>query len=101
MSSVSSTSSSSLASSLAISGLASGMDWQTVVSELAAAERSAETPWATQQTTLNNQNTAFTSIKDYLTTLQTDVKTLQNSSLWQSAASTSSDTSVATASVAS
>ena len=77
------------------------MDWQTVVGELAAAERSAETPWATQQTTLSNQNTAFTSIKDYLTTLQTDVKTLQNSSLWQSAVSTSSNTSVATASVAS
>lgn len=67
MSSVSSTT--SLASSLSISGLASGMDWKSVVSQLAAAERSAETPWQTQQTSLTSQNSAYASIKTDLTTL--------------------------------
>jgi len=79
--------------SLAVTGLASGMDWSTVVSELADAERAPETQWKTQQTTLNNQNSAFTTIQGDLTTLQTDVETLQNSSLYTSRTAQSSDSS--------
>ena len=86
--------------SLAVTGLASGMDWSTVVSELADAERAPETQWKTQQTTLNNQNSAFTTIQGDLTTLQTDVETLQNSSLYTSRTAQSSDSS-ATATAAS
>jgi flagellar hook-associated protein 2 len=86
--------------SLAVTGLASGMDWSTVVSELADAERAPETQWKTEQTTLNNQNSAFTTIQGDLTTLQTDVETLQNSSLYTSRTAQSSDSS-ATATAAS
>ena len=120
MSSVSSTSSSSLgsflnsnalttfgstsastSSSLAISGLASGMDWQSVVLQLAAAERIAETPLNNQVTALTSQNTAYSSLNDDLTTLQTDVKALQDPTFYQSAAAQSSDSSIATASAGS
>ncbi len=85
-------------SSLAISGLASGMNWQNVVLQLAAAERIAETPWNTQQTALAAKNTAFTSVQDYLATLQADVKALQDPVFYQSAAAQTSDATIATAS---
>jgi flagellar hook-associated protein 2 len=94
------TSTASTSPSLAVTGLASGMDWSTVVSELADAERAPETEWKTQQTKLNNQNSAFTTIQGDLTTLQTDVETLQNSSLYTSRTAQSSDSS-ATATAAS
>jgi flagellar hook-associated protein 2 len=87
--------------SLAVTGLASGMDWSTVVSELADAERAPETQWKTQQTTLNNQNSAFTTVQGDLTTLQTDVQTLQSSSLYTSRTAQTSNSAVAIASAAS
>jgi flagellar hook-associated protein 2 len=90
----------SLASSLAISGLASGMDWQTTVEELAQAERAPETQWQQQQTTLNTQNSAFTTIASDLSTLQTDLQTLQDPTLYESTAAQSSDSSILTASTA-
>ena len=98
LTSIGSSSASSGNSSLAISGLASGMNWQNVVLQLAAAERNAETPWTTQQTALTAQNTVYTSINDYLTTLQADVKALQDPTFYQSAAAQTSDATIATAS---
>jgi len=88
----------SLASSLAVSGLASGMNWQTTVQELATAERGPETQWKTQQTTLNAQNSAFNTIAGALATVQTDLETLQSPSLYQSTTAQSSNSAVATAS---
>jgi flagellar hook-associated protein 2 len=87
----------SLASTLAVSGLASGIDWQTIVTELAQAERAPETQWQTQQTALTTQNSAFTTIKNDLTTLQTDLTTLQDPTLYQSTAAQLSNSSVASA----
>ncbi|HUA39661.1 MAG TPA: flagellar filament capping protein FliD [Candidatus Sulfopaludibacter sp.] len=89
------------ASSLAVSGLASGMDWQTTVQALANAERAPETQWKNQQTTLNAQNSALTTIENDLATLQTDLQTLQDSTLYESTTAQSSDSTVATASAAS
>ena len=83
---------------LAISGLASGMNWQTTVSELANAERAPETQWQQSQTTINQQNAAFTQIKTLLTTLQTDVQNLQNTSLYSSRAAATSNSALGTAS---
>jgi flagellar hook-associated protein 2 len=97
MATVSSTSSASSASSLAITGLASGMDWSTVVSELATAERAPETQWKQTQTNLNSQNSIFGTIKTDLTTLQTDIKNLQDSSLYDSRAVQTSNSAIATA----
>jgi flagellar hook-associated protein 2 len=88
-------------SSLAVSGLASGFDWQTVVAQLANAERSAETPWQIQQSVLNTQHTVYGSINDALTTLQADVKALQDPTLYQSALAQTSDATIATASAVS
>lgn len=96
-----STTSTSLASSLAVSGLASGMDWQTTVQELATAERAPETQWKATQTTINNQNSAFTSIQGDLALLQTDMQSLQDPSLYESSAATTSNSSIATATAAS
>jgi flagellar hook-associated protein 2 len=87
--------------SLAVTGLASGMDWSTVVAELGDAERAPETQWKSEQTTLNNQNSAFTTIAGDLATLKTDVETLQSSSLYTSRTAQTSNSAVATASAAS
>ena len=91
----------SLASTLAVSGLASGMDWQTTVQELATAERAPETQWKTEQTALTAQSSAFTTIAGALATLQTDLQTLQDPTLYQSASAQSSASGIATASAAS
>ncbi|HXT13376.1 MAG TPA: flagellar filament capping protein FliD [Candidatus Angelobacter sp.] len=118
MSSVSSTSSSSLGSflsstgltsvggastitgnsSLALSGLASGFDWQSVVTELANAERNSETPWKTQQTTINSQISSYNTINSAFTTLQTDIQTLQDPTFYQSTLANTSDSTLASAS---
>jgi flagellar hook-associated protein 2 len=86
-----------LASSLAVSGLASGMNWQATVQALAQAERAPETQWQQQQSTLNTQNSAFTTIKNYLSSLQTDIQTLQDPNFYGGAAAQSSDSTIATA----
>lgn len=84
--------------SLAISGLASGFDWQSVVTQLATAERAAETPWQTQQTAIAAQLASYSSLNDSLTALQADIKVLQDPSFYKSALPQTSDATVATAS---
>ncbi len=85
---------------LAVAGVASGVNWQTIVQELAQAEAAPETEWENQQNTLNTQNSAFTTISNDLNTLQTDIQNLQNSSLYQSASVQSSNSSIATGTAA-
>jgi flagellar hook-associated protein 2 len=94
---------------LAISGLASGMDWQTTVTELANAERSPETQWQATQSTINQKNNAFGTIKSYLNNLQADVKKLSAPAIFTNRSATISnstnstganDSSVATATAA-
>ena len=97
LASIGSLSSSTSSSSLNVTGLASGVDWSTVVSELADAARAPETRWKSQQTTLNNQNSAFTTIQGHLTTLQTDIQTLQSASLYTTRTAQTSDSSVSAA----
>ena len=86
---------------LSISGLASGFDWKTVVTQLAQAERAPESVWARNQSKINTKNSAYTIIKSYLTQLQTTAKALKDSSLYENRSATSATTSVATASVVS
>jgi len=80
---------------LSVAGLASGTNWTTTVSELANAERAPETQWEATQTKLYTQNQAYTSISGDLANLQTDVETLQSTSLFSGTTATSSNTSVA------
>src|ERR1700744_3091057 len=96
-----STSTASSSHSLAVTGLASGMDWSTVVSELAQAERAPEAGWEQQQSNINAQNSVYTTLKPQLTTLQTDIQALQASSLYTSATAQSSNSAIATATAAS
>jgi flagellar hook-associated protein 2 len=86
------------ASSLIAPGLASGMDWESIIEDLATAERAPETQWEDQRTTLSSQMSALSTIKTDLATLQTDVQALQDSTLYQGTTAQSSDSSVATAS---
>ncbi len=95
LTSVGSSTTSSGNPALAISGLASGFDWQSVVTQLANAERAAETPWQTQQTAINAQIASYSTLNDALTTLQADVKVLQDPTFYTSALAQSSDTTVA------
>ena len=90
---------SSLASSLAVTGLASGMNWGTVVQELAQAERAPETQWRNQQNTLATQNAAYATITTDLTTLQLDAQTLLDPSFYSGVTASSSSPSVASATV--
>jgi len=92
---------SSTAASLAISGLASGLNWSTIVQELGQAERAPETQWQAQQTTIASQNAAYGTITSDLTTLQLDAQTLLDPSFFNSVVASSSNSSAATASVSS
>src|SRR5581483_9871321 len=85
---------------LSLSGLASGLDWKTVVQELGSAERAPETQWQNHQATINQQNSAFGQIQALLNTLQSDVQALKDTSLYASRSAQSSNTSAATATAA-
>jgi flagellar hook-associated protein 2 len=76
------------------------MNWQAIVQELGAAEAAPETQWEQQQSNINAQNTAYQTISTDMTTLQTDIQALQNSSLYQNAAVQSSNSSIATGTAA-
>jgi flagellar hook-associated protein 2 len=85
---------------LAIAGVASGMNWQTIVQELGQAEAAPETQWEQQQSNINAQNSAFSTISSDLSALQTDVQNLQDSSLYENASVQSSNSSIATGTAA-
>src|SRR5579859_7327245 len=82
---------------LSLSGLASGLDWKTLVQELANAERSPETQWQSRQASINKQNSVFGQIKSLLNTLQSDVQALKDPTLYSSRTAQSSDSTLATA----
>jgi flagellar hook-associated protein 2 len=98
--STSATSSSTGTSSLAISGLASGFDWQSLVSQLVQVQRAPETQLESQQSVLQQQNNALGSIKTELSVLQGDVTTLNDPSFFDSRTAASSDSTLASATAA-
>ncbi len=83
-----------------LSGLASGMDWTTIINEMVAAEQAPETQMEAQQTTLKNEGAAYTTLGTDLTTLQKDVTTLVDPSFYESRTAASSNSSVASATAA-
>lgn len=91
----------SLQSSLAITGLASGLNWSTIVTELANAERSPEIQWQNQQATIAAQQAAYSTITSDLTTLQMDSEDLLDPSFFDAVTASSSNSSVASPSVSS
>lgn len=84
---------------LGLSGLASGFDWKSFVSQIAQASRTPEVRLYEEQDTLKQRNNAFGSIKTQLSVLQTRVNTLKDPTLYDSRAAKSSDATIGTASV--
>ena len=87
-------------SNLAISGLASGFDWQSLVTQLVALERSPERLLQAQQNILGQQNIAFGGIKTELGVLQNAVTVLKDSTFFDSRTATPSDAARASATAA-
>jgi flagellar hook-associated protein 2 len=98
--STSATSSSTGTSSLAISGLASGFDWQSLVSQLVQVERAPETQLQDQQSLIQQQNNALGSIKTELSVLQNAVTVLNDPSFFNSRTAAVSDSTLASTTAA-
>jgi flagellar hook-associated protein 2 len=62
----------------AFSGKTSGIDVGTIVSELMQVERQPETVWQNEQTTINSQVSALTSMNTQLTSRYNDVNSLND-----------------------
>jgi flagellar hook-associated protein 2 len=92
---------SSSSSALALSGLASGINWTSIINDMVEAESAPITTMQGQQTTINNQNSAYKTIGTDLTNLQNDITALTAPGFFQSATTSSSDSTVATATAAS
>jgi len=90
-------STSSTQSALALSGLASGMNWTAIVSELLQVEAAPETQMTSDETTDQNENAGFQTIGTDLAALETDLKTLSNPSFFQSRTTSLSNPDVASA----
>ena len=83
---------------LVVPGLASGFDWQTLVTQLIAVESEPVTQLQSQQTNIQTQSGAYTQIGSLLGTLSTDTKALLDPTLFAARQASLSDSSVATAS---
>jgi len=80
---------------VSLSGLASGFDWQSLIDQLAQAERAPQTKQRTEQTTLQNQNNAYGSVKTDLGILQNAINALKDPTLYDSRSAVSSDSTIA------
>jgi flagellar hook-associated protein 2 len=91
-----STNLSSLSSATLTSG--SGIDVDTIVSNLVAAARAPETVWQNQQLKLQSQQAALNEVQSNLGSLETSVNSLKDfAGVFESLSSASSDNSIATA----
>ncbi|MDB6130807.1 MAG: flagellar hook protein [Verrucomicrobiales bacterium] len=76
---------------LGISGLASGFDWKTLVSQLADAERTPQTRLRTEQSKIAQQKNAYDSIKTQMGVLNNRLTTLKDPDLYNSRLTSVSD----------
>ena len=90
----------SSSSASALSGLASGLDWTSIINELVTIEKAPETQMQAQQTALETENTSYQTIGTDLTTLQNDVTTLMDPSFFNIRTASAANSSVATATAA-
>jgi len=80
-----------------LSGLASGFDWTSFVNQMVAAEQTAETPYKNQQSTITQQQSAYSSLKTELTNLGNALSDLGKISFFGTQTASSSNSSVGTA----
>src|SRR5581483_6593104 len=90
-------STSSTNTNLALSGLASGFDWQSLVSQLIQVERAPETQLQSTQSTLQQKNNTYQSIGTQLGTLSNAVQTLLAPGFFDSRQASLPDSTVASA----
>jgi len=83
-----------------LSGLASGLDWTSIINEMVAAESAPETQMVAQQTTLKTEGASYQTIGTNLTALQKDVTTLSDPNFFDSRTASSASPSVASATAA-
>jgi flagellar hook-associated protein 2 len=93
-------SSSGVTPALTITGLASGIDTNSIIQQLVAVQQNQVTTLQNQQTTITNEETTFQQIESDLLALQGDASSLGNSvnGIFDSRTVTSSDQSTATGS---
>lgn len=80
-----------------MSGLASGFDWQSVVTQLITAERTPEKALRTEQSTDNQKSAAYTDIGTRLGSVLTAVDALKDPTLYQGRAAQVGNSSAASA----
>ena len=78
---------------ISLSGLASGLDWQSLVAELIAAERAPETALLAQQSVDQQKITAFGTINTNLLALQTATQALGDNNVFLGRSAAVSDPS--------
>lgn len=83
---------------LALSGLASGFDWKSVVDQLSNVERAPQRRLKVEQSKINQQKEAVSKLVTELSTFQTKAEELKDTSFFSERTATSSDEAVATAS---
>ncbi|MDP7051696.1 MAG: flagellar filament capping protein FliD [Verrucomicrobiota bacterium] len=84
---------------LALSGLASGFDWKSVVDQLVDVERAPQRRARREQLEVSEKNRILGLLKDELDSLQTKSKVLKDSDLYQSRKASVSDDTVGNAAV--
>ncbi len=82
-----------------LTGLASGFDWSSFVDQMMEVERAPQRQLRTEQSTLQQRNNAFSSIKTELGVLQSRVTALKDTTLYDSRTVSTADATVATAKV--
>ncbi len=82
---------------LGLSGLASGFDWKSFIDQMMNVERAPQLRLKVEQSTLQQKKAAYAAIKTELTTLQTRVDALKDSTLFDSRSITLPDPTVASA----
>ena len=85
--------------STAISGIASGFDWQSLVDQLAEVERTPQATLLAEQTKIQERNNSFGSLATQLGVLRNRVKTLMEPGLFESRTASSSNSALGMASV--
>jgi len=84
---------------LAISGLASGFDWQTLVGQLGDIERAPQRALLAEQTKIQERNNAFGALTTQLGVLRNRMTALKDPTLFDSRTATSSNAALGGASV--
>jgi flagellar hook-associated protein 2 len=91
---------SSSTNALALSGLASGINWTSIVNEMLAEQAAPETQMNAEETADNNRDTGYEAIGTDLATLNTDATTLSNPAFFGSRTTSVFDSSIASATAA-